>query len=49
MLQQDINEQRAAAQAAGTPWEEPDVGIFVLAYKDRPKLAKLPESILKDR
>jgi hypoxanthine phosphoribosyltransferase len=49
MLQGDIDAARSAARAAGTEWEEPDVGIMVLAYKRRPKLAELPAKILQDR
>lgn len=48
-LQADIDAARAAARASGAAWEEPEVGIFVLAYKRRPKLAELPAHIMKDR
>lgn len=48
-LQADIDAQRAAARSSGAEWEEPDVGIFVLAYKRRPKLAELPADIMASR
>jgi len=48
-LQSDVDRERAAARAAGAHWEEPAIGIMVLAYKERPKLAELPADIMKDR
>ncbi|KAI8468045.1 MAG: hypothetical protein J3K34DRAFT_523249 [Monoraphidium minutum] len=48
-LQSDIDAARAAAAQSGADWEEPEVGIFVLAYKRREKLAELPADIMKDR
>jgi hypothetical protein len=48
-LQADIDAARAAALAAGSYWEEPEVGILVLAYKRREKLAELPTDLMKSR
>jgi hypoxanthine phosphoribosyltransferase len=31
------------------PWVAPELGVFVVHNKQRPKLAQLPEDLMKDR
>ncbi|KAF8063722.1 XPT1 [Scenedesmus sp. PABB004] len=49
-LEADVAAERAAHEGAGgAPWAAPELGVFVLHNKQRPKLASLPEHIMRSR
>jgi hypothetical protein len=50
-LQKDIEQERQQHEAAhpDTPWDAPEIGVFVVHNKQRMKLAQLPESIMRNR
>lgn len=50
-LLRDIEQERQQHEAAHphTPWDAPDLGVFVVHNKQRTKLAQLPDSVMKDR
>ena len=50
-LLSDIRQEQQQHQqvAPDQPWVQPELGVFVVHNKQRPKLAQLPDDILRDR
>lgn len=50
-LEQDIEAERLQHKKSnpGQPWHAPELGVFVLHNKLRPKLAGLPDHVMNSR